>query len=363
MKYIHFVIAGFFFSLFFTGCTKKNTDDLPVTETPPVVKLSNEIIVTTLGADFYMEADLTDAVGLKSFTVRYDDWYLYNTVSLKDSAYPTSYHVKYKFRMPDTAANKIHSIVLTATNVGGRESSSQFKVSLNTDFPKMYLTETTDATKLTRDLFGVPMLVNKTGSYSYEATYYSAAVNTSVWFIPGKTAIKPITYGVDPANNTKLTGDFASARPIVLPGIGYYRINFNTLTLNYSVAALPTPNPANAFPQVALAGMGFYDVPTMYWQNTLPNLILMDKDPQNPYLFTKTVRLGVPPGQTYNVSQFIFTTNNGWTNFWRFDNGSDPEFTVPNGGATGGDFPITNTPVTYKVTFDTYLNRCKFERQ
>jgi len=345
------------------GCKKEAGENLPDSPIPPRVTLANPIIVTTLGSQFVMEADLTDLVGLKSFTLRYDDWYLYNTISLKDIGYPKSYHVKYKFTMPDTAVNKIHSITLTATNVGSKGTSAQYKILLNTDFPKMYLVESTDPAKLTNNLFGVPMLIKKTGSYSFEATYYSSTANSTIWFIPGKTSLKPIMYGVDPSNNSKLTGDFTSAKPIVLPGTGYYKITFNTLTLDYNVGQLPTPDPANAFPQVALAGMGFYDYPNIYWQNTLPNIILMDKDLVNPYLFTKTVRLGIPPGQTYNVSEFIFTTNNGWTNFWRFDNGKTPEYTVPNGGSTGGDFPISNTAVTYKVTFDTYLNRCKFEKQ
>jgi len=361
IKKLLFLLTGLI--VFLLGCKKDEVEKLPDAPNPPVVRLSNEIIITTLGSDFFMEADLEDGVGLKSFTLRYDDWYLYNTVLLKDSSYPKTYHMKYKFRMPDTAANKIHSISLITTNVGGKESTGQFKVSLNVDFPKMYLIESTDPSKLTNDLFGIPMVINKTGSYSFEATYYSKAANSNIWFIPGKTSLKPIMYGVDPSNSAKLTGDFATAKPIVIPGTGYYKISFNTLTLNYSVQQLPTPNPANAFPQVAIAGMGFYDYPNMYWQNTLPDIILMDKDPVNPYVFTKTVRLGIPPGQTYNVSQFIFTTNNGWTNFWRFDNGADPEFTVPNGGSTGGDFPITNIPVTYKVTFDSYLNRCKLEKQ
>lgn len=355
------MLAGCLFILF--GCKKDEVETLPDAPNPPKVTLANEIIITTLGADFVMEADLEDMVGLKSFTLRYDDWYLYNTITLKDSSYPKNYHVKYKFKMPDTAANRIHSISLIATNVGGKETSAQYKVSLNTDFPKMYLIESIDPAKLTNDLFGVPMLIDKVGSYNFEAKYYSSSPNSKVWFIPGKTSLKPIMYGIDPANNSKLTGDFAAAQPIVLPNKGYYKIIFNTLTLNYNVQQLPTPDPANAFPQVALAGMGFYDYPNIYWQNALPDLILLDKDPANPYIFSKTVKLGVPPGQTYNVSQFIFTTNNGWTNFWRFDSGTNPEFTVPNGGSTGGDFPITNQPVTYKVTFDTYLNRAKFEKQ
>jgi hypothetical protein len=364
MKYMNkFLIAFACMCLLIAGCKKDDKEIVPDAPNPPKVTLSNEIIITTLGAEFIMEADLTDDVGLKSFTVRYDDWYLYNVVPLTDLGSPKSYKVKYKFVMPDTAANKIHSITLTATNVGNNASSKQYKVSLNTDFPKMYLTESTDPAILNADLFGVPMLINKLGSYSYEATYYSSAANSKVWFIPGKTAIKPIMYGVDPANSAKLTGDYKIAQPIVLPGVGYYKININTLNLTYTVTTLPAPSPANAYPQVAIAGSGFFDLPAMNFSNVLPNIILLDKDPVNPYLFTKVVKIGLPAGASFTTCSFIFTTNNGWTNFWRFDNGAEPEFTVPNGGLNGGNFPITSTPVTYKVTFDTYINRCKMEKQ
>jgi hypothetical protein len=362
MKYLNKIFLAIACGcIIITGC-KKDEESVPDAPNPPTVALSNEIIITTLGADFFMEADLKDDVGLKSFSLRYDDWYLLNTISLADSNNPKSYHVKYKFRMPDTAANKIHSIVLTATNVGNKQTSRQYKISLNTDFPKMYLTETTDPAKLTSDLFGVPVLMNKLGSYSYEAVYYSSAANSKVWFIPGKTSVKPIMYGVDPGNSSKLTGDFKSAQPITLPAVGYYKINISTLNLTYTVTALPAPNPTGAFAEVAIAGRGFTDYPAMNYQNTLPNIILLDKDAANPYLFSKLVKVGIPAGQTYTTAAFIFTTNNGWTNFWRFDNGADPEATVFNGG-TDAVLNITATPVTYKVTFDTYLNRAKFEKQ
>lgn len=341
----------------------KKSDSIPSAPNPPKIVMSNDVIITTLGADFFMEADLTDDVGLKSFTLRYDDWYLYNTVSLTDPANPKSYHVKYKFKMPDTAANKIHSITLTATNIGNNETSNQFKILLNSDFPKMYLIESADPAKLTSDLFGVPMLIKKTSSYNYEATYYSAVPNSKVWFTPSKTTLKPFMYGTDPADPTKFMGDFSKGPlPVILPNRGYYKISFNTLNLSFTVFALTTPNPSGAFGQAAFVGRGFADYPDMNWQNTLPNIILMDKDPVNPYLFTKTLKLGTPAGSTYNTAQFIITTNNGWSDFWRFDNATDPDNTVFGGGANA-DIPISTTPVTYKVTFDSYLNTCKFERQ
>jgi hypothetical protein len=344
---------------------KKDDVAVPEVKDAPVVSLTNEIIVTTLGSEFYLEADLADSAGIKSFTVRYDDWYLYNTISLKDttSNYPHTYHVKYKFRMPDTAANKTHSIDLKATNIGNKETTAQYKVLLNADFPKMYVTETLDATLLSKDLFGAPALIDKASSYNYTATYYSPQANTKIWFIPSKTTAKPFAYGLDPKDPTKLTGDFNTAQPVVLSAKGYYSIKYNTLNLSYSITKLTDPDPSKAFPQVSIAGRGFVDYPNMNWQNALPDIILLDKDPVNPYLFTKTIRMGIPPGQSYNTAQFIFTTNNGWTNFWRFDNGNDPEATVYNGGANGDNFSISGSPVTYKVTFDTWLNRVKFERQ
>lgn len=234
---------------------------------------------------------------------------------------------------------------------------------LNTDFPKMYITESLDPAALTKDLFGVPVLLDKISSYSYSASYYSSQPNTKVWFIPSKNTAKPFAYGLNPSDGSKLSGDANTAQAIILAERGYYTIKFNTLDLSYTITKLPDPNPANAFLQVALAGRGFYDYPNMNWQNTLPDIILLDKDAVNPYLFSKTVKVGTPPGQTYNTAEFIFTTNNGWTNFWRFDNGSDPEATVFNGGSTGAGFAISSVPVTYKVTFDSYLNRAKFERQ
>lgn len=343
------------------GC-KKEKEVIPNVTNVPEVTLSNEIIITTLGSDFFMEADLADESGLKSFSLRYDDWFLFNTISLEDLGNPKSYKLKYKFKMPDTAANKIHSITLITTNIGNKQTSKQYKVSINTDFPKMYLTETTDPMQLANDYFGVPMVVEKVGSYSYEAKYYSSAPNSKIWFIPVKSSAKPIAYGLDPANPTKLTGDFNTAKPIVLPNVGYYQISFNTLNLSYTVTPMAAPNPSGAFPQVSIAGRGFTEFPNMNYQNELPNIILLDKDPVNPYLFSRVVKLGVPAGQSYNTASFIFTTNNGWTNFWRFDNANDPEKTVF-GGGTEASVNISSVPVTCKITFDTYLNRVKLERQ
>ena len=131
---------------------------------------------------------------------------------------------------------------------------------------------------------------------------------------------------------------------------------------SFSIQALPAPNPSGAYAQAALVGRGFSDYPNMNWQNALPDIILLDKDPANPYLFTKQVKLGTPPGETYNTTQYILTTNNGWTDFWRFDDGLNPELAVFKGG-TNTDIPITTTPVDYLFVFDTFTGRVQAIKQ
>ena len=61
MKYKNtFLIAIAAFCIAAFGC-KKDNDIVPNASVPPNVALSNEIIITTLGAEFFLEADLKDA--------------------------------------------------------------------------------------------------------------------------------------------------------------------------------------------------------------------------------------------------------------------------------------------------------------
>ncbi len=228
------------------------------------------------------------------------------------------------------------------------------------NYNKLYLADVADAAALSTDLFGVPMVMDKTGSHTYQLIYYARTANIKLRFIPNKTSFTPVAIGLDPANPQKLLTTGSQSLPITLGAKGYYKITVNTLLLTYTVENF-TPS-GNAQAQVAIVGRGFYDFPNMNWQNALPDLILMDKDPVNKFLFTKQVKLGTPPGQTYNTAQFILTTNNGWTNFWRFDDALSPELAVFNAGANT-DIPITTTPVTCLFTFDTYTGRVQAIRQ
>ena len=90
------------------------------------------------------------------------------------------------------------------------------------DFPKMYLADVATVEELNSDIFGVPMVINHTGEYQYRARYYNKAAGTEIFFLPQKTDFTPICFGLDPEDNTKLTDDPETAKPIVLDEAGVY---------------------------------------------------------------------------------------------------------------------------------------------
>ena len=252
--------------------------------------------------------------------------------------------------IPQNAALQIHSLKLEVTDKKGNKSATEIKVGLqDLNYPTLYLADVKSQSELSGNLFGVPIAMSKISSHTYQITYYARNDNTQVRFIPNPATLSPIAIGLDPSNSAKLTTDATKSQAVVLAKKGYYKITVHTLLLSYSVEQIAAQG--SPFAQVALVGRGFYDYPNMNWQNTLPDIILLDKDPSNPFLFTKLVKLGTPPGQSYNTAQFILTTNNGWTNFWRFDDALNPTIAVFNGGANA-DIAITNTPQTYLFVFD-----------
>lgn len=332
---------------------KKPTDNVVVL-TPPTqsIVFSNvsDFILDSTGKTVSLQAKVSSPNGLQKVEILYQPWNLAQTIT----ATGNDYTLNEPLTIPVTAALKIHSITLKATDSKGGVNMTDIKIGLqDLNYPKIYLTNATSGDVLNGNLFGVPVSMNKLASHTYEVIYYARTAGELVRFIPNKTSLAPVAIGTDPANAGKLITDATKSLPVKLGAPGYYKINVNTLLLNYSIT--PYTPTGTAPSEVALVGRGFFDYPNMNWQNALPDIILMDKDPNNPFLFTKSLKLGVPAGASYNTAQFIMTTNNGWTNFWRFDNGSSPEYAVFNGG-TNADLPITTTPVTYLFVFDAQTN-------
>lgn len=349
------------FSLLWVQC-KKDEEGAPV-YTPPAQSITfsevADFVIDSTGKTITASAKITAANDLQKVEVTYQPWNIAKTITSFSN--PKAYTLSEPIAIPANAGLKIHSIVIKATDKNGTSNFTEIKVGLqDLNYNKLYMADVTDAASLDADLFGVPMVMDKTGSHTYQLVYYARTDHVKVRFIPNKTTFTPVAIGMDPNNAQKLITTGSQSLPIQLGAKGYYRITVNTLLLTYKVENV-SPS-ATATSQVAIVGRGFYDYPAMNWQNVLPDIILMDKDPVNKYLFTKLVKLGTPPGQTYTTAQFILTTNNGWTNFWRFDDGLSPELAVYNGGVNT-DIPITTNPVTYLLVFDTYTNRVQAIKQ
>jgi hypothetical protein len=360
-RIIHGLFLLSFFTLLFTQC-KKESDSVKVYRPDPQnIQFTDvsDLIIDSTGKTINVKAKITASEGLEKVEVIYQPWNIAKTIITFSNA--NIVDVNEPVLIPASAALKLHSITIKATDKKGATNFTEVKVGLqDLNYAKLYMADVADDAALTADLFGVPMVMDKTGAHTYQLTYYARSSNVKVRFLPGKTSFAPVAIGSDPANNQKLITDAAKSLPITLPNKGYYKITVNTLLLSYAVETVTaTGTPVN---QVAIAGRGFTDYPTMNYQNTLPNIILLDKDPSNPFLFTKVVKMGIPAGQTYTTTQFIFTTNNGWTNFWRFDNAGSPERTVFNGG-TDAVFPSTSTPVSYLLIFDSFTQRAQAIKQ
>lgn len=348
-------------SLLIFSCEKR--EDSLVVYQPPAQSISfsdvTDLIIDSTGKAVHLKAKVEAKEGLKEIKVVYQPWNV--DISLSTFTDPTLYALDVPVNIPANAALQIHSIVIKATDKKGNSNFTEVKIGLqDLNYSKLYMTDVEDGASLAVDLFGVPLVMDKVGSHNYQLIYYARSAGIKVRFIPNKTTFAPVAIGKDPSNSQKLTTDETKSLAIELGEKGYYKISVNTLLLTYKVEQF-TPG-GSAFDEVALVGRGFYDYPNMNWQNALPDIILLDKDPSNPFLFTKEIKLGTPSGQNYNTAQFIFTTNNGWTNFWRFDDGLNPELAVFNGG-DGADIPITTTPVNYLFIFDTYTARIQAIKQ
>jgi hypothetical protein len=352
------IISRFFLPgillLLFSQC--KKTDSNVEVYRPPAQTITftdvSDLVIDSTSKTVMLKAKISAPEGFDKVEILYAPWNLAKTIT---SFTGTVYNVNEPVVIPANAALQIHSVTIRATDKKGAVNFTEVKIGLqDLNYAKLYMADVEDPAALTTDLFGVPMVMDKTGSHTYQLTYYARSNNVKVRFLPNKSSFAPVAIGLDPTNSNKLITDAAKSLPLVLGNKGYYKITVNTLLLTYTVENV-TPT-GTAFNQVAIAGRGFTDFPTMNYQNALPNIILLDKDPTNPFLFTKVVKMGIPAGQSYTTTQFILTTNNGWTNFWRFDNRPNPERAVFNGG-TDAEFPATSTPVSYLFIFDSFTQR------
>lgn len=239
------------------------------------------------------------------------------------------------------------------------------------DFPKMYLSDVDDAALLNSDVFGRPMLIERTAPFTYRARYYAEKAGVELRFLPQKTDFAPIAFGIDPENSKVLTDDPEISKPIVLGSKGYYEIKFNVKSGEYHVGTYtpadkplaigtpilldPTRPGEGSIPlQIGLVGAGLPDAGN--WNPAEP--LILTQDSENKFLFTAEMNLTAG-----TVVEFIISAQHSWgwwpEPFWRWDRSNDPESNVSNGGENPGKWTI-KTSGRYVFKFDTHLKRSQF---
>lgn len=285
------------------------------------------------------------------------------------------------------SAVAIYNLTLKAVDKAGLETSktSVITVSEMPDFPKMYLSDVATVAELNSDVFGVPMRIERTAAYEYKANYYCQKAGTEIFFLPQKSDFTPICFGIDPADNTKLTDDPDIAEPIVLTQANvYYEITFNVKTAiykvkTYAIADAIDPVP-HKFGSISLdtwgdGGSWLQEFYFGYMTSNPKEVSRFTQDATNPHLYYLANPLSLEAGQKMN---FIFHNwhSNEWWDYcsWRVDSSEEPEifnyygayknpaWTKPN-GADNWAKPTVKQTGSYKLYFDAHLGRAKLVRE
>ena len=273
--------------------------------------------------------------------------------------------------LPSTAAT--YNLEIKAVDKFKWEAvkKSVINVSEMPDFTKMYLSDVKEVDQLTSDMFGIPMLIERTAPYTYRARYYSAAAGTEVRFVPQKTDFAPICFGINPNDKTTLTDEPEVSLPIVLEEKGYYEITFNVQTGEYSAQRYtPTDTPIavgstidfndGSGPQplqIGLAGAGLPGVDA--WSTSNPYMLIQDKE--NPFILYAEMQLEA--GATI---EFTISATHIWSwwpqPFWRFERGEDSGENEYNTMNDGNNMTKVTVPKDgkYMFKFDTHLLRSRF---
>lgn len=241
------------------------------------------------------------------------------------------------------------------------------------DFEKLYLTDVATAAELNSDLFGIPMLIEHTGEFTYTAHYYNEKANTAIRFVPQKTAFEPVCYGIDPADENKLVYTPSESKPIILSEANkYYEVSLNVKTKDFSVKTYTPEDTPIAIGssinfndgsgpqtlQIGLAGAGLPGVGN--WSTS--NSFILTQDKANPYLLYAEMSLEAGATIEFSISA---THIWGWwpEPYWRFEKGEkdskENEYNTKNGGNNMTKVTVKKSG-KYMYKFDTYLLRSRF---
>ena len=333
----------------------------PVFTTAP----SSQLTVLLQNPKLTLNTTVTDNKNLGYIVVSIPDLNTHDSISISG----TKYTLSKVYDMPTKEAS--YAMTITVGDAVGNRTTTSSKITVSDlpDFDNMYLADVTEASELSSDLYGVPMLIEHTGKYQYTAHYYNKKAGTPIRFIPQKTDFQPICFGEDP-NTGLLTSNPSVGKAITLKDVGYYEITFNTVTGEYDVNKWTPITPSmildgsqsvtldgDAQPaQICLAGSG---LPGASNWNTNPNsgAFILNQDKTNPYRLYREMKLTKDAKVSFTISQ---THTRGWwpEPYWRFNGSDENEKNVKNAGDNMKEV-VVPADGTYLFEFDYALLRSR----
>lgn len=261
------------------------------------------------------------------------------------------------------------------------------------DYSKMYLADVATDAELNSDVFGVPMLIDRTGVKLYRARYYCSKANTEIYFIPQRNSFNPVRIGVNKDDVEKLSLD-SDANPIVLEEANmYYEITLDLMKSTYAMrnySVEDADDPWAEYMEFGKKTLNQWNEPDeskidwreflFGWSRTNPMEVEpFTQDSTNPHLFygEKTF---------HSREYFNFMIHNyhshGWWDFiswyrYRYNDVSEgvyarysegkygeryinPNYSGPTVDANSKDWSGFNIDAgTYRIYFDSHLGRAK----
>jgi hypothetical protein len=333
--------------------------DAPLPDTVTVLLKEN----TVLNLNF----TITDNKELAYVVVRCEGLSINDSVSTTE----TSYH--YANSIALTSQQGLYDFSVRASDKMGNLLESNFvaNVSEMPDFLKIYLTEFLTKETLNAHLVGAAAPASRTVAYTYTIDFYADRADRGIYFIPQKTDLQPICFGIDPEETDKLTDDPAVSQPITFAEVGYYHITVNIKTGAFSTEKYtPASTTVNATDDVSeawtatlpeqlmdlrlgIAGKGFPEYPAQDW---VPGeAILLLQDSNNPWILYKEldmegdVEMTITPIPRESVDHSSWWLDPGWR-IWQDGTAS--------AGGSNGAWTVSKR-AKYRFELDIHLGRAR----
>ena len=256
------------------------------------------------------------------------------------------------------------------------------------DYEKMYIADVATEAELNSDVFGVPMCIDHTGEYQYQAIYYNAEAGTEVYFIPTPTSFA-VRYGINSEDNTALTNDPKLVQPLILDQANvYYIININIWDLTYEIAGTYSVEEAQdpwgtdmTYGEECfdLWGDGTTFIPFTFGltSDNPTGVVSFTQDETNPHLFYSEP-MELATGEQMNFIIHNYHTDQWWNavrwcsisdtdldvfGYYTQSASKNPNYTGPTTGQDVWSKPTVTTGGTYRFYFDSHLGRAKLVRE